>query len=410
MALQYSAAALLPWLFCFAIVAPLPFYLSREANASSLVAPASGAADAATAGATTAEPLSPLGAQFSNPAGLAGFTERTMGTGLGLGYGRGEVTSEAIGYNASNEVLVPFIDSFLIVPMDRWTFGIGTMGTSGARFDYGPRPKAGVDDGFFSETGVIGLPISAGYRAMDKLWLGAELIVLYGSTHLRYSQEVAEFPGEPTPFHYSVEGFGVQGMFGVTWKPTDSWSIGLAAKPPGRVWASGDSKLGSGKQDVDLELEIPAEVALGITRALFGRWRVSYSLRFTDTSVFETSWIRYQDTPSANQPFLGGAQDEWRHAIGIEYAWSERLELLGGFAKANSIVGRKGVSPMSYDCKDFRLNTGLHWTGDTWIFDGSFGYIFSGTRNISEDDAKIFPGKFDSKPAYLLSITVSKKF
>lgn len=395
---------------CFAIVALQFFLLATAARASSLLVGTAGSADAALAGSTVAEPLSPLGAYFTNPAGLAGFESRAVGTSIGLAYGKGEVRSPSIGYSASNEVLVPFLETFVVVPHGRWTFGIGSMGTSGARFDYGPRPASGVHDGFFSETGMYGLPLAASWRASETLWLGAELVVLYGTTHLRYSREVAEAPGVDTPFRFTTYGFGVDAMFGVTWRPADGWSVGFSAKPPGRVWSDGDSRFEDGKQDVDLEVEVPARLSLGITHRLATRWKASYAVRWVDSSALGTSYLRFEKTPSANTPFLHGAQDEWRHAVGIEYEWSESLSLLAGFSKSNSIVGRKGVSPMSYDCRDYRLEAGVHHTGRTWTVSGGFGFLFGGTRDIDAGDASVFPGKFESQPAYLLSMTVTRAF
>jgi len=379
--------------------------------ASSLIAASSGPADGGTAGANIAEPLSPNGAQFANPAGLAGFTERAIGSGIGLAYGRGEVTADSpAGYHAENEVLVPFLNAFLVVPYGRWTFGLSSMGTSGARFDYGPRPAVGVNDGFFSESGMLGLPIGAAYRVSDTFWIGGEIIPLYGSSHLRYSREVSELPGTSTPFRFTVDGFGVQGMVGMTWKPDGDWAFGLGVRPPGRVWTGGDARLGSGKQDVRLEIEVPTEVSLGVTRALGTKWDASYAVRFSDTSVLATSYMRFEKTPSANMPFVSGARDEWRHAIGVQYEWSDTVTLLSGVAKANGIVGNKGVNPSSYDSKDWRLNTGVRWKGEAWMLDAAFGYIFKGSRRVSAEDALVFPGKYESKPAYILSVTITKKF
>ena len=405
-----DATALLPGLVsCFAFVGLL--LLPGAADASGLLAPAAGSADNAIAGANIAEPLSPVGAMFSNPAGLAGFTDREMGTGLGLAYGKGEVTADSpAGYHADNEVLVPFLNTFMLVPYGRWDFGISTIGTSGARFDHGPRPSLGVDDGFFSESGILGLPIGAAYRVTDSLWIGGEIILLYGSTHLRYSTEVAEFPGSPTPFRFTVEGFGVQAMLGVTWKPEPFWALGLSVRPPGRIWTNGDMHLGNGKQTVDLEIEAPTEVAFGITREIATRWEVSYGLRFTDTSVLAKSYLHFEETPSANMAYLPGARDEWRHGLGLQYGWSESVTLLGGVAKANGIINSRGTNPASYDSKDWRLNAGLRWRGEIWAVDGGFSYIFADSRHVSADDALVFPGKYDSKPAYLLSVMVTKKF
>ncbi len=385
--------------------------LPGSAGASGLLAPAAGSADSASAGATIAEPLSAVGAQFSNPAGLAGFEERAMGTGIGLAYGEGEITADdPAGYHADNEVLVPFLNGFLTVPHGRWTFGVSTMGTSGARFDYGARPSVGVNDGFFSESAMLGLPIGAAYRATEKLWLGAQIIPLYGSTHLRFSKPVSELDGATMPFRFTVSGFGVQGMLGATWKPDENWAVGGSIKPPGRVWTNGDTRFGSTKQDVDLEIEAPLEVALGVTRALATNWKASYGFRFADTSVLAKSYLRFEETPSANTAFLHGARDEWRHAFGLAYRARESLTLYGGFSKANGIVSSKGVSPSSYDSRDWRLSTGARWRGDSWTIDGAFGYVFAGSRRVSSGDALVFPGRYEAKPAYLLSIMVTKDF
>lgn len=394
---------------CFAIVALL--LLPARAFASGLLSPAAGAADAATAGSSVAEPLSPLGAQFSNPAGLARFDERAMGLGLGLAYGKGVITATAPqGYQATNEVLVPFLETYLVVPWGRWTFGLSSMGTSGARFDYGPRPDVGVNDGFFSESGIFSVPIAASYRVSDQWWIGAQISPLYGSTHLRYTAQTAEIPESPTRFRYTVSGFGVQGMFGVTWKPEERISIGLSYKPPGRIWADGDQKIGNGKEDVTLNLEAPQEAVLGVTITPLPKWRLSYSARFIDTSVLSTSWIRFDQTPSANMPYLPAARDEWKHGLGLEYRWSDTVQVLGGFEKANAIIGRRGISPFSYDTKDIRLSTGARWQGEKWMLDGTFAYMFGSERDVDASEALVLPGNYDSKPCYMLMFTLGKKF
>lgn len=371
-----------------------------------------GAADAGAGGSTVAEPLSALGAQFANPAGLARFEEREATQGLGVAYGRGVIrgSGPAAGYHAENEVLVFFPEFSLVVPRGRWTFAVSSIGTSGSRFDYGARPANGAPDVFFSESAIAGLPIGAALRVSDRLWVGAEIIPLFGQTHLRFSRPVAETGPDPLQFRFTVYGLGVQGMFGVRWKPDDRWTLGASYRPPGRLWAEGDTRFGSGKQDVELELEAPAEASFGVMRRLDSRWTVSYALRWVDASVLSSSWFRFERTPSADAPFLADARDEWRHSIGCQYRWSDALTLLGGFSQAGSIVGNRGVTPTAFDVEDYRLNAGLAWTRSVWGIDAAVGYKFAGDRRIPEADARVLPGEYRSDPAYVVGFTLRRRF
>ncbi|HEY2774808.1 MAG TPA: outer membrane protein transport protein [Candidatus Binatia bacterium] len=387
--------------------------VARPVAGSSLVVPASGAPDVACAGSTVAEPLSPLEAQFANPAGLAGFGETAAGSGLGLAYGRGVVSAQtgAGQYHADNSVIVPFLDGFAVLPWGRWTFGVSVMGTSGARFDYGPRPAVGIDKGFFSESSIFAVPIGAAYRLSDTLWLGAEISPLYGSTHLRFDETVAEAPAAPTYFRYTVSGLGVQGMVGITWRPVESWSFGLSVKPPGRIWTDGNTEFQGEKQNVDLDLEWPMAVSVGVKDRITPRWALTYGASFVQTSVLATSYMRYEKTPSANSPFLPDARDEWHHALGIDYAWSDAVKVFGGLSWANGIVGNRGVTPLSYDSQnDVRLSIGARRKTERWVIDGSFAYIFAESHHVTADQALMMPGGYNSKPAYLLSILLTRKF
>ncbi len=87
------------------------------ALASSLLAPAVGAADSATVGTRVADPQTPSAALFENPAGLSGFETFTHGGGLGLGFGRARIeASMPAGFSETEEPVTVVPDFGASVP------------------------------------------------------------------------------------------------------------------------------------------------------------------------------------------------------------------------------------------------------------------------------------------------------
>jgi|GEM_PF-970075 len=385
----------------------------QSADASGLLAPAAGAADIAVSGSNIAEPLSASGAQFVNPAGLAAFTEPAVFGGPGIGLARGEVKADfPEGYDKSNDMVIFIPDFGVVYPVGRWTIGWSAHGSSGSRYDYGAEPSLGIIDGFFSENSIFAMPLGAAYRVSDRLWVGAEIIPLYSMTEVGYTSPwVPELETGPVPFHFKVSGPGLQASFGVTWKPDDRWAFGLSYRPPGRIWTDGGMRLAAGtKQDVQLDIEAPSVVAFGISRKLGEHLTLSYGFRWTDSSAFGHSYFRFEETPSADASYIQDAGDEWRHAVGAEFALTQRWVLRGGAGHGTSIVGNKGVNPASYDVEDVSLTCGAGYTLERWRIDGAFMYLFGAERNVPADDALVFPGSFKADPAVMFALTVTRRF
>lgn len=395
------------------MVASVVILSARVAGATGLLVPTAGAADIAISGANIAEPRSPSAAQFANPAGLAAFTERAVLGGPGLVFARGEVMADnPPGYHKTNDMVVILPDLGVVYPIGRWTLGWSIHGSSGSRYDYGAEPSVGVNDGFFSENAILAGPLGAAYRVSDKLWLGAEIIPLYSMTHLKYTRPwVSELDTGPVPFRFKVSGPGVQALFGATWKPDDRWSFGFSFRPPGRIWTDGDMPLPSGgKQDVTLEIEAPSVVALGINRKLGERLTLSYGFRWTDASEFSDSHFRFEQTPSADGPYIYDAHDEWRHALGAEYALTDRWTLRGGTSRGSAIVGNKGVNPMSYDVEDFTFSSGAGYRRGRWTIDGALVFMVGAERDVPAADALVFPGTYKAEPALMMALTITRRF
>jgi long-subunit fatty acid transport protein len=359
-------------------------------GASQLLPMAVGAADMGMGGATIAEPLSPSGALFANPAGLCSFDETTMTTSIGVGWGSEKINNDA-GYSEKNDLVVAIPDfGIAFAGHGRWRYGFGTYGNVGANYDFDADPAAGVDNDFHAETTILAMPFALAYRVSDQLYLGVELIGLFGHLRNRYT-------AGGQLFRYTLRGPGVQGMFGVTWKPADRWSVGLSLRTPGRIWMDGSAAVpATVRRDVDLAVEMPTQISLGITHKFLKMVSVSASTRWTDSSRFKHSDIEFDGLSAANVPFIPAARDEWRFGLAFEIKptpdWTFRL----GANHSNRIVGTSGVSPLVFDNEDTRLSAGVGVRIGEWNIDSMFGYAFHRGRDVSADDALVIPGHFDS--------------
>ncbi len=198
----------------------------------------------------------------------------------------------------------------------------------------------------------------------------------------------------PVRFKYKLTGPGIQGMLGLRWEPWDGLALGLGVRTPGKVWMDGRMRLGDRHQDVDLELRMPTQVFAGVTKHFGNRVIASLAVRWSDTSSFGDSMVEFEVTDAADSPFVPRAKDEWMVSAGVEYHLNDMLTLRVGAGHANAIVGEKGVSPLLFDTKDTRVALGLGLNFDHWSLHFMVGHAFKGSRNIGDDEALIFPGRY----------------
>jgi long-subunit fatty acid transport protein len=370
---------------------------ARATGASGLLQMSSGPADMAVNGAAIAKPLSPSGALFANPAGLAGFSETTVSSSIGIGFGHERIHNSA-GYDEDNDVVAMIPDAAVsFAGNDGWHYGVGLFGSVGLSYDFPADPAAGVDSRFYSECSIGGLPIAVAKRVNDRLWLGAELTPMLGYMRNIYHG------ADGQPFHYKLIGPGIQGMVGATWRPHERWSLGLGVRTPGRVWMDGsDENPSGGRQNVDLEVKLPTEIGGGVEVQATPTIRVLTSLRWTDSSTFGDSRIDFGAQPSVRPAFVPDASDEWRIAAGLRYAWAEAIELRAGIGYSNRIVGTSGVNPLVFDNNHVSFSVGAGYTRGVWTLDFMVGVVPLEHRHVGDSEALALPGEYESGGAGVL--------
>lgn len=373
-------------------------------EASMLLAPAVGAADSATNGSVVASPRTPDSALFTNPAGLVAFEQTTHSGSFGAVFPSTEIDSDVADYNRSDDrvAFVPSVGSSFRLG-SRWRFAIGTYGSTGTTFDFEAEPP-GVSSDFLSDVAVGGMPIAIAYEWSRRLWLGAEIVPLFGYLRNRYALP-DPISGSAIPVKYTLRGPGIQAMAGATWKPADDWSLGLSVRTPGMIWLDGSTPIGDTRRDVDLDLKMPTVIWGGVTRRFGERVDLSASVRWTDASVFGKSKIEFA---SASLPFVPDAKDEWRFALGAEYYATDRITLRAGTSYASRIVGNKGVSPLLYDTEDIKISCGGGYRIGRWTIDLLAGYGLERKRHVPPEDALILPGTYEaSGPILMLGATLA---
>jgi len=365
------------------------WFCASPCTASQLLVSSAGVPDTTLSGSTVAEPRTPSAAMFSNPAGLALFDQTTVDGSAAFSFAdtRVDISSPST-YDETNSVFVLSPGIGVALPRkDSWRFGFALYGSVGNKFDFGADASEGVPNDFFSEAGVLTLGAGVAYRFSDRLSLGAAITPLFGVSHMRYTLGGLRFK-------YRLNGPGIQGMLGLRWEPRPGLAVGLGVRTPGKVWMDGSMPLGGGDQDVDLDLEMPAQVFAGVSKHFGERVIASLAVRWTDSSSFGDSMIEFEVTEAADAPFVPRAKDEWLVSLGVEYIWSELLTLRLGVGHANAIVGNKGVSPLLFDTQDTRVGVGFSLNLDPWSLDFMAGHAFRGTRNIGADEALLLPGRY----------------
>jgi long-subunit fatty acid transport protein len=371
------------------LVCSFAFVVAGDAHASMLLAPSQGARDTGASGSFVAEPSTPDSALFMNPSGLVGFKRTTLTFSAGIIQASTEVKSTAVGYDRNDDRFAFAPSGGISIPLGPgWRAGMGLYGAVGTTFDF-EAEAPNVNSDFLSDVSIGSAPFALAREITPKLWVGAELIGLFGYLRNRYT--LLDPLGAPMEIKYTIRGPGLQAMVGATWKPDDAWSFGMSLATPGKVWMDGSTAIAGTRRDVELELKMPTTLNLGVMRHFGKRVDVGLAYRWTDSSTFGDSDIEYAGIKVA---FVPDAKDESRIALGAAYHATEKLTLRAGSAYASRIVGSGGVSPLLFDGEDIRISTGASYAFGALEVSSMLGYAVEFSRKVSPSEALILPGKY----------------
>ncbi|HOW71576.1 MAG TPA: outer membrane protein transport protein [Phycisphaerae bacterium] len=284
--------------------------------------------------------------------------------------------------------LIPLVNAGIAVPLnDRLTFGVALNSKAGlgTRFSFRHLFIPFWNRREASDTKMVSMPISLGYKLTDKLSFG-----LGG----RFEAATSEFSTVLGPADIEFgRGYAYGGGFnaGLHYKAADTLSFGLAYRSP--TWF-GDLSGGKGKASLLGCLPVSlGEVALedlkGAQRIAAGAaWDATPWLKIIgevrwlnyDQSTFHRTRIRIHSPIDLSYPFPLGYCDQWAFILGSEFKLSEHWRLGAGYHFATPNTDRYNLTPMGSITSTHHGTIGLRYETRKWWVGG--GYVIAFPKSI----------------------------
>ncbi len=325
-----------------------------SAEASVIVAPATGAREAAMGGNTVAAPRDGPSILGQNPAGIVDGRGTEAEGDMFLAFPSARYTNGAIGYDAKSAERP--IAPTLWISTDRlgsWRVGGGLYGAVGAAFNF---PSA---NRFFSELSVIHLGLVAGREIAPGLRVALQAAPTYGRIRIKT-------PSPLGPVSFDVDGFGIVGVAGLLYDLGERATLGISYRSPGVVFMDGGARVGGAPDRVTIDFRTPQNVRFGFAYRATDRLTITAQARWTDYPQFENGKFEFDRNAVLNHQFISDARATFRYGVGLEFAVRDWVWLRAGMSREEWMIEPSAVSPLLFDNTDFEFGVGAGVEFDPW--------------------------------------------
>lgn len=352
-------------------------------------------------------------AMYWNPAGL-GFMEKSCVTLAGAGIMPASDYTSA--YTADKTVsavnklwLFPNVYAVKAGP-SKLHYGLGVYVPYGlgAEWDLFATPTALETNELFSSIGVVDIHPTVSYLINEKLSVGAGLSAQYGMITIR------KFASSPVPLTMEVTGTGLGfgANFGVLYKVLPNLNLGISGKIPSTVALDGTAEyimvhpaagVLTTKPDATADLNLPAEVGLGISYQVKEGWDINLDFAHTTWSVLDKIVIKLEDgaslggTPLADAEMNTKWEDTFRASFGTEYWMGTANALRCGFFYDQSPIPDSSLNPAFPDISNkMSGNLGYSRVFGNFQADVNFEHIAFSERKIETQEADNLMGTYNT--------------
>lgn len=377
---------------------------SNQLQASGLFRNGIGARSSSLTGADVAVANDPLGAMYSNPAGLAYLTSQQLQLGATVGYVHGTF-SNAANSNATLDKWggIPEMGFGLPLGDSPVSLGLSFMPEAAlsANWTYvdAPGGLGGVSYGtqtHRSDITVLRTALGAAVKLGDKWSLGASVGLVYNDNKLKapYVFQNTPLAGAKTLLDLNTDGFGVNAQFGAIYRPNEHWQFGVSYRTETSVRSRGDANGDVGAQlalpsvpfhyDAQVNNHFPQMATAGAAWQFHPRWRLSAQLDWINWSdSFDRLPVKlYNGSNAAVNAAMGGPEiedevplnwkDQFVYRTGIEFTASKAWKIRAGYSYGSSPVPDATLTPLTAAITEHTIGIGAGWEHGRYTLD--FGY------------------------------------
>lgn len=318
--------------------------------------------------------------------------------------GKLDKTDTAASYESENKLYpVPGV-YYANNPGKRWAFGIGVYAPFGLGLVWengeewiGRRVSHDVS------IQTIYVTPAVSFLATEKLAIGVGADI--ASQHLKLKKYTPEPQFGENAIHTTIEGtssLNLTPVVGLMYRPTGKLSLGanyhfkktmkfddgdatLDPVAPGNdPW--GDALVGAvgREQSVSADLNLPDMLQLGIAYQFAPKFRGEFNYVWFGWSTFESLALAFSN-PALDQTIKFNYEDAWQIRFGLDYAASEKWNVMAGYVHDNTPQPLASVSPLLPDTDRNDYSFGVLYRPGNWEVNASYMFVNNIERSNIEN-------------------------
>jgi long-chain fatty acid transport protein len=215
--------------------------------------------------------------------------------------------------------------------------------------------------------------------------------------------------GFKTLLDLKTDGFGVNGNFGLVYRPCEKISLGLSYQTSTHVNSEGHASGNAGVQldnlfgpgvrpdfhyDAEVDNVFPQMVSAGLS------WQFTDRVR----GVAQVDWINWADAfdelvirlNNGNNNDINGVvgtpniydavplrwEDQFVYRLGVEYQATDAIALRAGYTYGKSPVPDSTLTPLTAAIMEHKLGGGVGWKNDRYFVDAAYQYSLPASQRV----------------------------
>jgi long-chain fatty acid transport protein len=304
-------------------------------------------------------------AVYYNPGGLA-FLDENIWYGEVYGYVVGtryEHTSGPYKNKSDEEFFIPGL--FVAKAHGKYAIGFGFyVPYGGAVTKY--KDFCGTSYDAECTSGLSAFTLSASYRVLPDLSVGAGASVYDGTFKTEFSGIEKEYDDMPAGYGYNI---------GIMYRPAQKWSIGFSLRSEVDVKMDGKLRVYGQESDSRVEFTLPWYYEFGVGYKPDHRITLGFSCRYMlwgdmDMMSYTTAGVK-TDKPTHYK-------NSWLIGLGMDYEMDNKSTLIAGAKYAQGATKDKGLNALTNDVDLLTLSVGILYDLNKSLKIGVTGFSVTG--------------------------------